>query len=248
MSISRAKGLMFQERLCTIKLLISMKKLKIGLRWVYCSDVCWSVHFGFICDRRYGSGGSGFQLVVIKFVFCLQRWCQLTALITKLLLLHPNALCTCKSHYNYLGPYSSLIMTTPSRFTGVYLSFCRSPWPRGRRYGCASARLLGLWVRIPLGTSVCCECCVLSGRVLCVGLITCPEESCRVLGVWVWWKKLIEGTKPIRAVEEWGSTLLFCSLVPFGSKCAWILSWTTWYPKVRALDWPQSRSGPSCEG
>jgi hypothetical protein len=25
--------------------------------------------------------------------------------------------------------------------------------------------------------SVCCECCVLSGRGLCVGLITCPEES-----------------------------------------------------------------------
>jgi len=28
--------------------------------------------------------------------------------------------------------------------------------------------------------SVCCECCVLSGRGLCVGLITCPEESYRM--------------------------------------------------------------------
>jgi hypothetical protein len=27
---------------------------------------------------------------------------------------------------------------------------------------------------------VCCECCVLSGRGLCEGLITRPEESCRV--------------------------------------------------------------------
>jgi hypothetical protein len=27
---------------------------------------------------------------------------------------------------------------------------------------------------------VCCECCVLSGRGLCVGLITRPEESYRV--------------------------------------------------------------------
>jgi hypothetical protein len=27
--------------------------------------------------------------------------------------------------------------------------------------------------------SVCCECCVLSGRRLCVGLITRPEESYR---------------------------------------------------------------------
>jgi hypothetical protein len=32
---------------------------------------------------------------------------------------------------------------------------------------------------------VACECCVLSGRSLCVGLITCLEESCRVLCVWV---------------------------------------------------------------
>ena len=43
-------------------------------------------------------------------------------------------------------------------------------------------RLLGLWVRIPPGAwvSVLCECCVLSGRGLCDGLITSPEESYRV--------------------------------------------------------------------
>jgi hypothetical protein len=33
--------------------------------------------------------------------------------------------------------------------------------------------------------SVCCECCVLSGRGLCYGLITRPEESYRVWCVWV---------------------------------------------------------------
>jgi len=39
-----------------------------------------------------------------------------------------------------------------------------------------------LWVRIPPGAwmPVYCECCVLSGRGLCVGLITRPEESYRV--------------------------------------------------------------------
>jgi len=31
--------------------------------------------------------------------------------------------------------------------------------------------------------SVCCECCVLSGRGLCDGLITRPEESCGRLSV-----------------------------------------------------------------
>jgi hypothetical protein len=43
----------------------------------------------------------------------------------------------------------------------------------------AAASSLGLRVRIPAGS---CKCCVLSGRCLCVGLITRPEESYRV-----WW-------------------------------------------------------------
>ena len=57
-----------------------------------------------------------------------------------------------------------------------------SQWPRGLRCGCAAARQFGLWVRIPLWAwmSVCCECCVLPGRGLCVGLITRPKESYRL--------------------------------------------------------------------
>ena len=52
---------------------------------------------------------------------------------------------------------------------------------RGLRLRSAAARLLGLWVRIPPGAqiSVCCECCVLSGRGLCDELINRPEESYR---------------------------------------------------------------------
>ena len=54
-------------------------------------------------------------------------------------------------------------------------------YPSGRAVwgiGLAPARYLGLPVRIPLGAcvSVCCECCVLSGRGLCDGLITRPES------------------------------------------------------------------------
>ena len=58
----------------------------------------------------------------------------------------------------------------------------RSQWPRGLRRRSAAARLLRLWARIPPGTwmFVCCECCVLSGRGLCDGLITRPEESYRL--------------------------------------------------------------------
>jgi hypothetical protein len=58
----------------------------------------------------------------------------------------------------------------------------RSQWPRGLRRGSAAARLLGLLGRIPPGALMyfCCECYALSGRGLCVGLITRPEESYRV--------------------------------------------------------------------
>jgi len=65
----------------------------------------------------------------------------------------------------------------------LYLLFsCLSHWPRGLRRGSAATRLMGLRVRIPRASwiSVCCECCVLSGRGLWDGLITRPEESYRV--------------------------------------------------------------------
>jgi hypothetical protein len=48
----------------------------------------------------------------------------------------------------------------------------------------ATAHLLRMWIRIPPGTwmSLCCECCVMSGRGLCDELITRPEES-----YLLWW-------------------------------------------------------------
>ena len=60
------------------------------------------------------------------------------------------------------------------------LGLSRSQRPRGLfRRGSAAARLLRLWVQIPPGArmSVCCECCVLSGRGFKDELITRPEES-----------------------------------------------------------------------
>ena len=60
--------------------------------------------------------------------------------------------------------------------------FRRSQWPCGLRRRSTASRLLRLWVRIPpwAWMSVCCECCVLSGRCLCDELITHPEESYRL--------------------------------------------------------------------
>ena len=63
----------------------------------------------------------------------------------------------------------SIISTENYTHKHVLFYYCRSRWPHGLRRGSAAPRLLGLWVRIPLGVwkTVCCECCVLSGRGLC---------------------------------------------------------------------------------
>ena len=58
----------------------------------------------------------------------------------------------------------------------------RSQWRKGLKRGSAAARLLQLRVWIPPGAwmSVSCECCVLSGRGLCVGPIPRLEEYYRL--------------------------------------------------------------------
>ena len=58
----------------------------------------------------------------------------------------------------------------------------RSQWPRGLRRRSSAARQLRSWVQIPSRAWMffCCDCCVLSGRGLCDGLITRPEESYRL--------------------------------------------------------------------
>jgi hypothetical protein len=54
-----------------------------------------------------------------------------------------------------------------------------SQWPGGLKCGSAAARFLGLRFRVPMRTwmFVCCDCLLLSGRRLCDGPITRPEES-----------------------------------------------------------------------
>jgi len=68
------------------------------------------------------------------------------------------------------------------KFNSMSLRMGRSQWPRGLRYRSSVARPLRLWVRIPprAWMFVCLGCCVLSGRGVCDGLITRPEESYRL--------------------------------------------------------------------
>ena len=64
----------------------------------------------------------------------------------------------------------------------VTVNKCRSQWPRSLRRRSTAARLLRSWVRIPprAWMFVCCECCALSGRGLCDGLVIRSEESYRL--------------------------------------------------------------------
>ena len=105
----------------------------------------------------------------------------------------------CQSHTGYrtglwFQPTRPLRLNTNewmNEWMNECFKLCRSQWPRFLRRRSETARLLRLWVRTSLWTwiSVCCECCVLSGRGPCGKLITCPEESYRlwcVVVVWVW--------------------------------------------------------------
>ena len=103
-----------------------------------------------------------------------------------------------------------------------------SQWPRAvLRRGCAAARLLGLRVRIPPYSwiSVSCMFCALQGRGLCIGLITCSWDACRVLCFWVWSRNLNSGrSRHSMAVEAWkknGHTRHFLAQVCSNAAYMW---------------------------
>ena len=100
--------------------------------------------------------------------------------ITDRLLLFPTALASVQSRFSHSETSKHTHM--PHNLYNSKEDHSRSQWPRGLRRRSAAARLLGLWVRIPLWawTFDCCECCVLLGRGLCEELITRPEESYRL--------------------------------------------------------------------
>jgi len=94
-----------------------------------------------------------------KFIISLTTVDLFNVILYKLYWLHISC---------FINPFSSLL-----------LGISQSQRPRSLRCRSAAARQLRVWVRIPLGArmSVCCDYCVFSGRGLCVGLITRPEES-----------------------------------------------------------------------
>jgi hypothetical protein len=102
----------------------------------------------------------------------------------------------------------------------ISLQQSRSRWPRGLTRRSAASRRLRLLVRIPLRAwmSVCCECCVLSGRGLCDELFTRPEESYRLWCVVVCdldtsWLRRPWPTGGCRAKNKTFQRMKFCILL-----------------------------------
>jgi hypothetical protein len=70
---------------------------------------------------------------------------------------------------------------------------------RSKAWVCGCS-LVGIAGSNPAVTDICCECCVLSGRDLCVGLIIRPEESYRLWCVVVCDREASTLRKPV----HWG--------------------------------------------
>ena len=90
----------------------------------------------------------------------------------------------------------------------------RSLWPQGLRRWSSAACLLRLWFRIPPPGAwmfACCECCVLSGRGLCDGLITRPEESYRLWRVVVCDHETSKTRRLKPATGLWNTTTMGCN-------------------------------------
>ena len=98
-----------------------------------------------------------------------------------------NSLKFCSS--SRLTDHTTPLCSTKDKIVVSYYLVLADRGGRAIKCGTAAARLLGLWVRIPLGAwmSVSCECCVLSNRGPYDGPIRRPEESYRVcMCHWVW--------------------------------------------------------------
>lgn len=90
-----------------------------------------------------------------------------------------------QSRYKWRKLYLTVVLVDLNIRIYIYINIGRCRWPRCVRRRSAAARKMRLRVRLPpvAWMSVSCECCVLSGRGLCVGLITHPEESYREISL-----------------------------------------------------------------
>jgi hypothetical protein len=87
--------------------------------------------------------------------------------------------------------------------------------------------------------SGCCECCVLSGRGLCDGLVTRPEESYRLWCVWVWsWSvEKWGGLGPQGAVERLEKNIYICTVYVYLYVCMYVCMCVYLYVCMHMYTW-----------
>jgi hypothetical protein len=91
-----------------------------------------------------------------------------------------TSLLSCERTSNLIPPLTALLFLHPYLYYPIPVAARSKAWVCGRSLaGIAGSNSVLAWI------FVCCECCAMSDRGLCVGLITRPEEPYRVWCVWV---------------------------------------------------------------
>ena len=119
--------------------------------------------------------------LLIVPVCCAREKARLTSLLTALRNIHPiKSVCWALNMFPAQFQAPEIFPLWIQRLQKHFPD--RSHWPRGLRHRSTAGRLFWLWIRIPpeAWMFVCCECCALSGRGLCDGLISRLEESYRL--------------------------------------------------------------------
>ena len=143
-----------------------------------CVCVCGIALFNQSTDFAYSIGGRP-SIAIFNFLHSADKWQTREFVKLKRRKLHlinfiklrTIRLTHLRKLWNFVKVYSCGVIPLSAR---------SEMWVCGRS-------LAGIEGSNPAGDKdVCFECCVLSGRDLCAGLIRRPEESFRVLRVWLW--------------------------------------------------------------
>jgi hypothetical protein len=161
--------------------LIFIKTFKHRQKWPEkLTSNTWMSHLHKVTDVVF------LAALVLKFEICTKTHKQTNTLTHRDV--HRCIPVRCGNNIHYLLHSSRRIFTLLSQINKINYHINRSQWPRGLWFGSACARVLGLriWILPGAWISVSCKGCVLSGRGLCVGLITRTEEFYTAWCAWGW--------------------------------------------------------------
>jgi hypothetical protein len=151
----------------------------------------------FLNLRPYLSSNPLFQVLITTFYSSFNT-CGFSRYGSAMGRKYLTNLTTIRFSRNYLVKHSMNLARSLIVLCMLY-NVCQAQLPRALRCGSAATCLLGLQIRFPSGAciSVSYECCVLSGRGLCIWLIQGSPTKCGVSG-WDLEASIIRRTWPSR--------------------------------------------------